>query len=889
MAKRFNLDTNQIEGVDGANYTSDIVFDLIDDTRHNTDKKNKHSHSLQPLVNSWDVINTAAIGNALISNKGTNYLDMVSAFTSEGQFSKLKNMTRLLNSKARYQLMGSSYCTSLKSQKEVKKLLLEQIPEADSILKYSITSSNNTLSIIEYLQKNYNYPFDSLFDSLSVLRTLLGVETLENQTEVNCSYSTLDIPLLNNGEYFLGTIIDDNYTYNLVTGLLENNKLIFHYTNIGISSKFTLSNVIKVTYTKNDNVLTKYLPIKGKVAKYLYDYDFEDYKNENLTEDNRKVLDSSWGMRQIRSPQKGKEDFTCFPTYFLRCDSVPIYEGEYKPIYEIQKKLLKRVNIEWDKLAHSYNGDNSLQDKPEPVDENYSKMLENCKQMCMFHAVAIDDNDERVKKYLFYFFYTMVQQGLELFQYRQGNQETLGFLHELLWDKGSIDTFQGKILKGNCKYGVISKTYPGLYRTKYGNTAPRNYLYFIKQNISDYIVVTIEHLQITYMSWDDYRSFGFRENFSNTRRRTKKDKAYLAAIKDLDKGEESSGSMLVPLLPEIMISHIGGCHRNELVQMSFQVMMLSHQKVKHNWLSTWWGQAIMFVLTGGTEFLIEQVGKMFNWSEEKIQRIKVISRMVIKVVGVILSFTPLAVIGYMIIMIVTIIEMAESALASTMTLGSALMGVSTIIMCCMGMVNAPTIGTATVNTSASLNTIGQASTSLAQGINDTSSIMQNLQTIAQTVQGLSGAYEVSEGIKDGDWLRVAQGTIAMVQALNMPKISKVELPKNIDYTAIGKEIGKSSIEIGSNLYFEHQINKAQDKLDNAYSDFQKEIQNNIKEHYDQITQMSNNYNSDINNSRNILRTWCVELSNLQAKSFGLNSINKLIIPPLNSIKKLHLT
>ena len=116
----------------------------------------------------------------------------------------------------------------------------------------------------------------------------------------------------------------------------------------------------------------------------------------------------------------------------------------------------------------------------------------------------------------------------------------------------------------------------------------------------------------------------------------------------------------------------------------------------------------------------------------------------------------------------------------------------------------------------------------------------------------------------------------MVQALNMPKISKVELPKNIDYTAIGKEIGKSSIELGSNLYFEHQINKAQDKLDNAYSDFQKEIQNNIKEHYDQITQMSNNYNSDINNSRNILRTWCVELSNLQAKSFGLNSINKLI-------------
>ena len=207
----------------------------------------------------------------------------------------------------------------------------------------------------------------------------------------------------------------------------------------------------------------------------------------------------------------------------------------------------------------------------------------------------------------------------------------------------------------------------------------------------------------------------------------------------------------------------------------------------------------------------------------------------------------------------------------------------------MGMVNAPTIGTATVNTSASLNTIGQASTSLAQGINDTSSIMQNLQTIAQTVQGLSGAYEVSEGIKDGDWLRVAQGTIAMVQALNMPKISKVELPKNIDYTAIGKEIGKSSIEIGSNLYFEHQINKAQDKLNNAYSDFQKEIQNNIKEHYDQITQMSNNYNSDINNSRSILRTWCVELSNLQAKSFGLNSINKLIIPPLNSIKKLHLT
>ena len=391
------------------------------------------------------------------------------------------------------------------------------------------------------------------------------------------------------------------------------------------------------------------------------------------------------------------------------------------------------------------------------------------------------------------------------------------------------------------------------------------------------------------MSWDDYRSFGFRENFSNTRRRTKKDKAYLAAIKDLNKDEESSGSMLVPLLPEIMISHIGGCHRNELVQMSFQVMMLSHQKVKHNWLNTWWGQAIMFVLTGGTEFLIEQVGKMFGWSEEKIQRIKVISRMVIKVVGVILSFTPLAVIGYMIIMIVTIIEMAESALASTMTLGSALMGVSTIIMCCMGMVNAPTIGTATVNTSASLNTIGQASTSLAQGINDTSSIMQNLQTIAQTVQGLSGAYEVSEGIKDGDWLRVAQGTIAMVQALNMPKISKVELPKNIDYTAIGKEIGKSSIEIGSNLYFEHQINKAQDKLDNAYSDFQKEIQNNIKEHYDQITQMSNNYNSDINNSRSILRTWCVELSNLQAKSFGLNSINKLIIPPLNSIKRLHLT
>ena len=347
--------------------------------------------------------------------------------------------------------------------------------------------------------------------------------------------------------------------------------------------------------------------------------------------------------------------------------------------------------------------------------------------------------------------------------------------------------------------------------------------------------------------------------------------------------------MLVPLLPEIMISHIGGCHRNELVQMSFQVMMLSHKKVKHNWLSSWWGKAIMFVLTGGTEFLIEQVGKMFDWSEEKIQRIKVISRMVIKVVGVILSFTPLAVIGYMIIMIVTIIEMAESALARTMTLGSALMGVSTIIMCCLGMVNAPTIGTATVNTSESLATIGQASTSLAQGINDTSSIMQNLQTIAQTVQGLSGAYEVSEGLKDGDWLRVAQGTIAMVQALNMSKITKIEPPKNIDYTAIGKEIGKSSIEIGSNLYFEHQVNKAQDKLNNAYSNFQKEIQNNIKEHYDQITQMSNNYNSEINNSRSILRTWCVELSNLQAKSFGLNSINKLIIPPLNSIKKLHLT
>ena len=159
------------------------------------------------------------------------------------------------------------------------------------------------------------------------------------------------------------------------------------------------------------------------------------------------------------------------------------------------------------------------------------------------------------------------------------------------------------------------------------------------------------------------------------------------------------------------------------------------------------------------------------------------------------------------------------------------------------------------------------------------------------IQGLSGAYEVSEGLKDGDWLRVAQGTIAMVQALNMPKITKtkIEPPKSIDYTAIGTEIGKSSIEIGSNLYFEHQVNKAQNKLDNAYSDFQKEIQNNIKEHYDQITQMSNNYNSDINNSRNILRTWCVELSNLQAKSFGLNSINKLIIPPLNSIKRLHLT
>lgn len=516
----------------------------------------------------------------------------------------------------------NSYASRLYSKGQVigTELSLDEfkqyIPDATHIYSYTFVQDSLALSALSVLQVTYNL-------SVDYLPTSMIVEDADTSGAVPDDPFHEDLPY---GSYEEGLELMKT-KYGFIQGdTLESSYFITPYTDrplITIDGKdyffcdisANTSGDAEVTYCSisKENTGTEDSPIYqavfGTFLLGLTDTtnNGEVFKVEYLNTSGERVsiyLDVEECPYIKHSLDKSIFGKDCYPIVPLRMDKKSL--DEWNPtLYESYKRLFTDTStFDFENAVGAYNAKKELMNNEDSYDQDYADSLKDVTQIHMVWAVALDDNDETVKEYIFHYFKDLMERGVDEVQIQNGEDRPypsgglIGALKKMRaptrlhnsWKSITSNTVSGRALH-NCHWGIVSSPVGD------GTTNLEIFHQYRKNNSDVCEILTVKNFKVSLFVEGKWRVHSPKK-FSNMAKRTPEDIAELKAYRDTDDGKDDAQHFdLIPLLRHVVNDHFSAFSRTDLLRIGIRILLHTKIKVKKKWYQTTFFKVVCWVVT----------------------------------------------------------------------------------------------------------------------------------------------------------------------------------------------------------------------------------------------------------------------------------------------------
>lgn len=290
---------------------------------------------------------------------------------------------------------------------------------------------------------------------------------------------------------------------------------------------------------------------------------------------------------------------TYYPSFLMRRDKDSIKRNDPN-YFETCCKIFHRFNIDYEDLVDSFNGEADL-NNPSEEDEKYRDSLGDVTDIALTFALDITVNDQRVMRYMYEFFkYMYESSGLNAnnIYYRHK-----AFNYDISWGSITYQTKDGHIAPFH-RFTTESFEQTVIHKKSVGqstiNIATRESCLRIRKQLDN---GKYEEILVTNLKFTSYNNGHGMERtvptFANTKGLTLQEIERLRH-KDPEEGEEDDNSdpneCLLPVLPFILNSRIGGIIGNDIIAISMRSVHNTYKKIKKKWYQSSWFTIVRIVV-----------------------------------------------------------------------------------------------------------------------------------------------------------------------------------------------------------------------------------------------------------------------------------------------------
>lgn len=505
-------------------------------------KKVYHTQT-QALNNPWDIGNTLkGCTTSYLFNTGSYLPRILQDAAQNSLVGKLNNIAKDCKAGGRYASVLGTPEGSLIT-KPLTKALFEQATnmEVDSLESTRIMQ-----------------PCEALFKCLAL-------RTLEDDYLFDGIHLTVD-----EIEYdYVSTYLDETdyiyvrYKKDRVVGGGPSAQIISDYHELNTGIQFTGD--LNASY-----LLVGYINQEDKLEYYLWNTASQNDVFRTWFESNRVTYYPSFLMRRDKDSIKRND-----PNYFETCC-----------------KIFQRFNIDYEDLVDSFNGEAEL-NNPTEEDEKYRDSLGDVTDIALTFALDITVNDQRVMRYMYEFFkYMYDSSGLNAnnIYYRHK-----AFNYDISWGSITYQTKDGHIAPFH-RFTTESFEQTVVHKKSVGQSTidivTRESCLRIRKQLDN---GKYEEILVTNLKFTSYNNGHGMERtvpiFSNTKGLTPQEIERLKH-KNPEEGEEEDNSdpneCLLPVLPFILNSRIGGIIGNDIIAISMRSVHNTYKKIKKKWYQSSW-------------------------------------------------------------------------------------------------------------------------------------------------------------------------------------------------------------------------------------------------------------------------------------------------------------
>lgn len=290
-----------------------------------------------------------------------------------------------------------------------------------------------------------------------------------------------------------------------------------------------------------------------------------------------------------------------YPSFFFRNNKNSIKRED--PVYfETCKKVFQRFNMDFEDLVDSFNGEAEL-NNPTSKDDDYRDSLKNVTDIALTFALDITANDQRVMRYLFEFFkYMYDSAGLN------GNSiyyRHKAFNYDIRWSSISYNTKSGRVNSFH-RFTTEGYTETTFIEKNIGQSTIKlpvstSCLRICKQlDKNQYIEIVVKGLE--FCSYNNGHGMNRSvPTFKNVAPLTQQE---IRDLKDKYNSDESENEdddsdpneCLVPVLPFIINSRIGGIIGGDILAISMRSVHNTYVKIKKKWYQSSWFLVVRIVI-----------------------------------------------------------------------------------------------------------------------------------------------------------------------------------------------------------------------------------------------------------------------------------------------------
>lgn len=529
--------------------------------------KKKYHTQTQAINNPWDIGNT--LKGCIYQynlNRGSNLATIFKATAEDSLTGKLNNLAKLCQPGGRYaDVLGTPTGTLI--TKPLTKASFELGANINCKEVLSTQLIRPCEDFFKHLVENYlvdNYQYDGT------------TVTLPNEDGEDTQYPLLEVYL----EEDTHTIWFTYATYRWVrtgtgtSGPTFEKQTIKHNVDTNIS--FTGN-------TEHQYLLVSYLTEEGETLWYYWDTETENDTFTSWLKDNKVLYYPSFFFRKGKNSIK-RED----PEYF-----------------EVCKKAFKRLNLDFEDLVDSYNGEANLNQETDE-DKDYRDSLKNVTDIAMTFALDITVNDQRVMRYIYEF---------AKFMYKTSgvNSNRIDYTHKALnydfsWNRITREIKTGRV---NVFHRFTTEAFDERIPVHIHIPGPQGgsdvdtfktvkSLRICKQldnnQYEEYVISGVNFA--TYNN--GHRMSRTLPNFKNVEPLTQKEIQKLKNKSpdedDDDESDNESNECLIPIIPVIINTQIGAIVGGDILAISMRSVHNTYVKIKKKWWQSSWFLVVRIII-----------------------------------------------------------------------------------------------------------------------------------------------------------------------------------------------------------------------------------------------------------------------------------------------------